>query len=101
MSHDGKQADEEKLQWCMNVHFLVWRKVWQVEYLSKQELSQNLLTGEDKLFLVLLTTDKPWATRRYIIMNLDLQVLLFSFLKTDVLILQSIIFFLCFSDRAS
>jgi len=34
VSHDGKQADEEQLQWCMNVQFLVWRKVWQVEYLS-------------------------------------------------------------------
>jgi len=32
MSHDGKQADEEQLQWCMNVQVLVWRKVWQVEW---------------------------------------------------------------------
>jgi len=35
MSHDGKQADKEQLQWGMNVQFLVCRKVWQVEYLSK------------------------------------------------------------------
>jgi hypothetical protein len=35
MSHDGKQAEEEQLQWCMNLQFLVWRKFWQVEHLSE------------------------------------------------------------------
>lgn len=35
MSHDGKQAEKERSKWCMNVQYLVWRKVWQAECMSK------------------------------------------------------------------